>query len=208
MGGALSAALADLGPVRTRVPGRSLAVVLGVGVVVAAIAVVVSGLRPDAPALPLWWLLGVTLLWLLVAPFLMVRAIVPPAGSVLPDAVRAARSAAAVALGMVALGLFGSVETPASLHVGFWGGLWHCSKTTLRITVPVLLVCGLLLRHLHPMGAGRIGAALGAAAGAWAGLALHVICPVAGGAHMGLAHGGATVIGAALGAAVLGRWLR
>jgi hypothetical protein len=209
MGSALAAALTNLGPVRTRVPGRAFVVVVMVGLVAAAIGVGVAGLRPDARGLPLWWLLGMGALWAVAAPFLMARAILPPPGSVLPDAVRAARSAAAVAIGMIVLGLFGSVDAPGvSVHASFLGGFWHCTKTTLRITLPVLLAGGLLLRHVHPMGAGRIAAALGAAGGAWAGLVLHVVCPVAGGAHVGLAHGGATVIGGVLGGLVLGRFLR
>jgi hypothetical protein len=209
-GGALAAALDDLHPVRTRVPGRSFVVVLAVSLVSAAIAVALAGVRPDARALPLWWLLGMGGLWALAGPFLLARAILPPAGQVLPDAARAARSAAVIATALILLGLFGSVDAPGvTAHASsFLGGFWHCTKTTLRIVLPVLLAGGLVLRHLHPMGAGRIAAALGAAGGAWAGLVLHVICALGGGAHVGLAHGGATVIGAAMGAVVLGRLLR
>jgi hypothetical protein len=208
-GAALKAALAELGPVRTRVPGRSFVAVLAVGLVSAGIAIGFAGLRPDARALPLWWVVGMGALWAVAAPLLLARSIMPRPGQVLPDADRAGRSALVVALAMVLLGLFASRDAPGvSLSVPFGAGYWHCTKTALRITVPVLLAAGLVLRHLHPMGAGRLGAALGAAGGACAGFALHVLCPVAGGAHAGLAHGGATVIGAILGAAVLGRFLR
>ena len=211
---ALSAALAALAPVRTRVPARAFAIVLAVGLVSVLAAVLQFGPRSDLGALPPAWVIGMGLVWAIGGPFLVARATLPRAGSVLPDAGRAGRSAVAVALGLVFLGLVATVDAPGATEVPatFAGGFWHCAVFALRITLPVLLVGAFVLRRLHPMGAGRLAAAIGAAGGAWAGFVLHVICPLGGGAHVGLAHGGAALIGAGvggiLGATVLGRLLR
>jgi hypothetical protein len=207
----LTAALGALAPVRTRVPLRALLVLIGVQVVCAAVVLGSLGqLRPDIHALPLPWVVAMGLLFAVAGPFLLARATLPAPGQVLPDPARAGRSALAVAFGLVLLGLFATVDADGVTAVpsSFFGAWWHCTKFALRLTLPVLLGGAVLLRHLHPIGAPQIGAAIGAAGGAWAGFVLHLVCPLGGGAHVGLAHGGAAVVGAALGAGVLAGLLR
>jgi len=58
------------------------------------------------------------------------------------------------------------------------------------------------------VGSWRVAAALGAAGGALGGLTLHFICGFGGGLHVGLAHAGAVVLGAGIGALVLSPFLR
>ena len=61
----------------------------------------------------------------------------------------------------------------------------------------------LVLRRLVPIGGSRIGMALGAAGGAMGGFVLHFICPIAGTAHVVLAHVGGMVLAAGAGALLL-----
>jgi hypothetical protein len=208
---ALTAAVAQMAPVRTRVPLRTLVILVAVQLACAALVFGPLGhLRPDIHALPLPWVLAMGALLAAAGPFLLARATLPARGQVLPDPTRAGRSAIAVAFGLVLVGLVATVDADGVTRVppSFWSGWWHCTKFALRITAPVLLAGAVLLRHLHPMGAPQIAAAVGAAGGAWAAFILHLVCPFGGGAHVGLAHGGAAVIGGALGALVLARLLR
>ena len=209
-GPALTAALTTLTPVRTRVPARAFWLLLAVAGLTVGLALLQFGVRRDLAALPLAWVVVLGGLWAAAGPWLLARAVLPQPGQVLPDATRAGRSAVAVAAGLVLLGLLATVDAAGVTRVPttFWGGWWHCTKFALRITLPVLLAAAVLLRHLHPMGSGKIAGALGAAGGAVAGALLHFICPLGGGAHVGLAHGGAAVVGGVIGALLLSRLLR
>lgn len=210
MSPALAGAAASAAPVRTRVPIRSFAVLLAVALLLAVGVVAALGLRPDAAALPLPWLVGFGAVFAIAGPFLLARAILPPAGQVLPSPARAARSALVVAVGLVVLGLVATIDAPGVTVQArsFTRGFLHCAGFSLRIILPILLAGGLVLRRVYPMGAGQVAAGIGAAAGAWAGLVLHLICPLGGPAHVGFAHGGAAAIGGALGALLLTRVLR
>jgi hypothetical protein len=210
-GPALTAALTQLAPVRTRVPGRAWLLLVGVQLACAALVLLQLGhLRRDLHALPLAWVIAMGLVWAAAGPFLLGRAIVPSRGQVLPDGARAGRTAIAVALLLVLLGLVATVDAAGVTRIParFAGAWWHCTSFALRITLPVIIAGALVLRHLHPVGAPGIAAAVGAAGGAWAGFVLHLICPFGGAAHVGLAHGGAAVVGAALGTLGLARILR
>ena len=208
-GPALTAALAQLQPVRTRVPLRGFLLLLALLLACAAVTFTQLGPRRDLSALPLVWFLAMGVIWISAGPYLLARAVLPARGAVLPDAARAGRNALVVAAGLVVLGLVATVDAEGVTRVpsSFVSGWWHCTKFALRISLPVMLAAALLLRHLHPMGAVQIGAAIGAAGGAWAGFVLHVICPLGGAAHVGFAHGGAAVTGAGLGALLLGRFV-
>jgi hypothetical protein len=205
-GPALTAALRDLPPVRTRVPVRAFVLLLAVLLICAAVTFSQLGTRHDLGALPLAWVLAMGVIWFAAGPFVLARAVLPARGNVLPDAARAGRTAIVVAAGLVLLGLIATVDAAGVTRFPstFLRGWWHCTTFALRITVPLLLGAAVVLRHLHPMGGGQIGAAVGAAGGAWAGFVLHLICPLGGGAHVGFAHGGAAVMGAGLGALFLG----
>jgi hypothetical protein len=203
---ALLAAVGAMKPVHTRVPARAALLLLASGVVFPVAALALRPLRADLPFLPTWWVVLVAALWAGAALLSLASAVIPRRGEVLPDAGRAGRAAAVVAGGLVLLGLLGGVEGPdrAIQPASFAGGLWHCLRFGLPVTLPMVLVAAVLLRRLHPLGGRRIGAAVGAAGGALAGLTLHFVCPFASGAHVGLAHGGGVVLGAVLGALLLG----
>lgn len=210
MSPALAGAAASAAPVRTRVPVRSFAFVAAVALLLAVGVVAFLGLRRDAAALPLPWLVGFGAVFALAGPFLLARAILPPAGQVLPSPARAGRSALVVAVGLVVLGLVATIDAPGVTVQprSFTQGFLHCAGISLPLILPILLAGALVLRRVYPMGAGQVAAGIGAAAGAWAGLVLHLICPIGGPAHVGFAHGGAATIGAAVGALLLTRVLR
>ena len=207
--GALLEAVRTMRPVRTRVPRRALLLVLGVGLVW-PVAAVIHRTRADLSFLPLAWVVAMALAWAagVVAP--LVAALIPRRGEVLPDGARAGRVAAVCASLLVLLGLVATVDAPGktTLPASFASGWWHCASFGLKIAAPVLMVSALVLRRLHPVGSWRVAAALGAAGGALGGLTLHFICGYGGGLHVGLAHAGAVVLGAAIGAVVLAPFLR
>ena len=119
---------------------------------------------------------------------------------------RAARVAVLAALTLVLTGLLFTVDAPGVtiLPETRWAGFlplwWHCVSFSLKATVPMLLVAAIALRRMTVVNLSYLGAAVGAAGGALSGLTLHGLCPYGGAAHVGLAHGGGVVIGAALGA--------
>jgi hypothetical protein len=205
---ALLDALAKLQPVRTRVPVRTLVLVLAVGLVWPVIAVL-RRTRADLPYLPLAWVVVMALVWSagVVAP--LWAALLPRRGEVLPDGARAARVAAASASLLVLLGLLTTVDSPeTTIPASFGAAWWHCASFGLRVAAPVLAVSALVLRRLYPVGSWRVAAALGAAGGALGGLTLHFICSYGGGLHVGLAHAGGVVLAALAGALVLPVFLR
>jgi hypothetical protein len=208
-GKALLDAVGTMRPVRTRIPGRTLLVLLGVGLIVPA-AAVIHRTRADLPYLPLVWVVLMALAWAagVVAP--LAAALVPRRGEVLADGARAARVAALTASVLVLLGLVATVDAPGKtlIPLSFGRAWWHCVSFALKVAVPVLVASAIVLRRLHPVGSWRVAAALGAAGSALGGLTLHFICGFGGGLHVGLAHAGAVVLGAGIGAVVLAPFLR
>jgi hypothetical protein len=206
----LLAAVGDMRPVRLRVPWRSALVLLAVGALFPIYVLAVRRLRGDLADLPPLWVAAAASWWGIAVAATLASAVAPRRGEVLPNAMQAGRAAVLAAVALVALGLFGTVDAPGKTlpPPSFAWGWWHCTRFGLGVTGPLLLVAAFMLRRLHPLGARSIGAALGATGGALAGLALHFLCPYGGGAHVGLAHGGGVVLGAALGALLLGPFLR
>jgi hypothetical protein len=207
-GGPLLEAVGSMRPVRTRVPARTLLLLLVVGLV-APVAAVIHRTRPDLPFLPVAWVVVMALAWVggVVAPLL--AALIPRRGQVLPDGARAGRIAALSTALLVLLGLVATVDAPGRTVIpDFPEGWWHCVSFGLKIAAPVLLASAVVLRRLHPVGSWRVSAALGAAGGALGGLTLHFICGYGGGLHVGLAHAGAAVLAAGIGAVVLAPWVR
>jgi hypothetical protein len=210
---ALRNALAVMKPVRTRRPLLAAAVVLAAAALRPAHSLVVNGLRPDFADLPTAWRTLAPLVWVAGLLFLLAAAMLPRRGAVLPDVAAAGRATWVVAVGLIGFGLFATVDGPTTIVPpatprAFGVMWWHCTGYSVLVILPPLLAGGFLLRRLFPLGAVRVAAALGAAAGAAAGLALHFICPVGGSLHVGFAHAGAVVIGAGLGALLVGRVLR
>jgi hypothetical protein len=210
----LLAAVEGMKAVRTRVPWRTVA---ALGLVVAAIpagGVLFLGPRKDLAALPVAWVAATAVVWGAGVLVTLLAATWPRRGEVLPDTGKARLTAIIVAGLLLLLGIFGTADptaetvVPESTLAGFGHWWWHCTKFALKAVIPVLVLGGLLLRRLFPVGGMWAGAALGAAGGAAAGLALHFVCAVGGGLHVAVAHGGGVVIGALLGMLLLPRVLR
>jgi hypothetical protein len=208
-GPALLAAIGDMKPVRTRVPARTLLLLLAVGAVWPIIAVLHRP-RADLPFLPVAWVVAMAAAWTAGVVVPLVVAILPRRGEVLADGARAARVAAACASLLVLLGLVATVDAPGktSYPPSFLMGWWHCASFAVKVAVPVLITGALALRHLYPVGTWRVAAAIGAGGGAFGGLTLHFICGYGGGLHVGLAHAGGVVLAALMGALVLPPFLR
>jgi hypothetical protein len=206
---ALLEAVNTMKPVRTRVPARTLLVLLGVGLVW-PLAAIIHRTREDLPFLPVAWVVLMALAWATGVVTPLVAALIPRRGEVLPDGGRAGRVAAVCASLLVLLGLVATVDAPGKTTIppSFAAAWWHCASFGLKVAAPVLIASAVVLRRLHPVGSWRVAAALGAAGGALGGLTLHFICGYGGGLHVGLAHAGAVVLGAAVGAVVLAPFLR
>jgi hypothetical protein len=203
---ALMGSLDGMKPVRTRVPIRTLLIVLAAGCVYPVAALAIYPLRHDLSALPTAWLVAVALVWLAGFSIPLALALLPRRQQVLPDASRAARVAVLAALTLVLTGLLFTVDAPGitilpkTRWAGFFALWWHCVSFSLKATVPMLVAASIALRRMTVVNLSYLGAPIGAAGGALAGLTLHGLCPYGGAAHVGLAHGGGVVIGAALGA--------
>jgi hypothetical protein len=78
-----------------------------------------------------------------------------------------------------------------------WRG---CVITGLEVSAPVIVAGTLSLRRVAILDPWRLGAALGAAGGALAGLTLHLTCPDSRPVHLALAHAGGVVMSAVAGA--------
>jgi hypothetical protein len=210
---ALLAAVQEMRPVRPRVPARAVLAVAAAALALPTFMLLGPGPRKDLAALPLAWVAAMGVCW--AAGFLVVllAATWPRRGEVLPDTARAGRAALLVGTCLLLLGLFATVDAPGTTvpeatfaaFSHFW---WHCTRFGLEASAPVLLVGGLVLRRLFPIGSAWAGAALGATGGAMAGLTLHFICPIGGGLHVGFAHAGNVAVGALLGMILLPRVLR
>jgi hypothetical protein len=203
---ALLATVSAMRPVRKRVPFRTLLVVAAAAVVFPTVAIAIYPLRRDLAALPPLWFAAVAVMWLAGFIIPLSAALLPRPGQVLPDGARARRTAILASLTLVLTGLLFAVDVPgvtilpATRWAGFGHLWWHCVSFSFKVTIPAVLVAAIALRKLTAAHFTRLGAAIGAAAGALSGLTLHGLCPYGGAAHVGLAHGGGVIIGALLGA--------
>jgi hypothetical protein len=203
---ALLASVNAMRPVRMRVPFRTLLVVAAAAVVFPTVAISIYPLRRDLRALPPLWFAAVAVVWLAGFIIPLTAAILPRPGQVLPDGARARRTAILACLTLVLTGLLFTVDIPgvtilpAMRWAGFGRLWWHCVSFSFKVTIPAVFVAAIALRKLAAAHLVRLGAAIGAAAGALSGLTLHGLCPYGGAEHVGLAHGGGVVIGAVVGA--------
>jgi len=204
---ALESELAQLAPVRTRRPVRRLAMVVAVSLLYGAGLVVMLTIRRDLDELPVGWLIGAGLLWLLGFAVPLYLATVPRPGSMMPRWRLAGLTAVIAAIAAIGLGVMLHPLGPHSVVLGWqsvtrgYGCLLHGLETAI---VPVIAGT-LALRKALPVGARWIAAALGASGGSLGGLVLHLHCPVADGLHVGLIHGGSIVAAAVLAAALVPR---
>ena len=210
---ALLKAVQEMKPVRMRSRFTAFVIVLAFGLIWPALTMILRPMRQDLPGLPRMWVLAGALVWGAVFVVSLAAALVPRRGDVLPGAGRASRVSFVGMLIVFLFALFFSTSVPGlSLEPADRG--WtlfdscvHCVGYVFRVAGVFLVVGVIVLRRLMPVGARRIGMALGAAGGALAGLALHFICPFAGTDHVVLSHVGGMVLAAAAGAALLPSFL-
>jgi len=205
----LLAKVGEMKAVRTR--GRFAALVtVGVAGLIGPIALLVlMPWRRDLGALPPAWVAGAAAIWFGACATSLVAALVPARGDVLPSAGRASGVAFAAVAALAVFTLLGSVEAPGvspRLPAGAWPLVLSCLRC-IALLLPVavvFLIAGIVaLRRVLPMGARRIGVALGAAGGAMGGFVLHWHCPLAQTAHVVLGHAGGVLLAAAAGAFLL-----
>lgn len=202
----LLAHLANMRPVRPRVPRQSLLMVALVAGTYPAWALTALPLRSDLAGLSIVWVAGVGALWLAGFIVPLTFALLPAAGHVIPDGKRAFRTACLTAILLIGASLLLGVDvfgggrrtSPGSAEsLAAWR---RCVTGGLRVSAPVIVAGTLALRRLAFMEPWRLGAALGAAGGSLAGATLHLSCSNGQPIHVLLAHAGGIVIGAVAGA--------
>jgi hypothetical protein len=202
---AVIAAMRPGQPVVRRNPNRAFVVVLVVSLAALAVHLHNQRLRRDLDALPSWWLWTLAAGWLAVfiAPLaiVMLRA----RRTLLPGE-RAIRLAVfAVPALAIAMTTVLRIDVPPATKLltnpaDIIAELEWCLVGGLQlIAVPFALGMFLVRRSCLPVHRRWIGAALGAANGALAGLMLHFACGVGGTLHTGVAHAGHAVLGAIAG---------
>jgi Negative regulator of sigma F len=193
-------------PVRTRTPLRSFLIVLSASLVYAIVPLLVFHIRPDLPYLSIAGVVIVAALWLAAFVVPLGLALVPPRGQVLPDPLRAARSGAMAAGLLILVSLLYPTEAPGhSLPIAFWPGVAHCLWFVVRMWLGAFLLALFAIRRLLFIGSWRLGAAIGASAGALSGLVLYFLCPYADRWHVAVAHGGGVAVCGVLGAIIVSR---
>jgi hypothetical protein len=204
---ALDAELRTLAPTTPRRPLRQLAWVVAASLGWAAAMVGLLTVRRDLDELPLPWLVAYGVAWL--AGFAVPLALVvrPRRGEMMPRWLPAAAVAAVAAIGLIVTGLTLAQNGPSSSHLGLasWAG---CLSTGLATALVPIALVALALRGAAPAATQVTAVIIGAAAGALGGLMLHVHCPIADGVHVGVIHGGVTLLAAIVAGLVLPRWLR
>lgn len=191
--------IASISPVRTRRPRLIFAVVAALSLAYGTGAILLgNGLRPDLPGLPLAKWLGLAILfavWLIVQ---LAWSVLPRRGQVLPRSDRASALATLLSVGFAALGAMVGFDDPERSVYPLPGELWQhalpCALTGLLLALGPALITLIALKGQLPVGAWRLGVAVGGASGALAGLALHLQCAVVGPLHVGLVHGAMVVL--------------
>jgi hypothetical protein len=203
----LEAELAKLAPVSLRRPVRQLTLLLGISLIYGGGVCAMLSTRRDLAELPVIWLVGAGLAWLLgfVAPVYL--ATVPRAGGVIPRWQLAGAASVIGSLGFIALGLTLHPHGAASVALD-WDHLGKgtsCLKFGLATAIVPVVVGAVFLRGALPVGSRWVAAALGAGGGSLGGLMLHLHCPITERLHVGLIHGGVVGVAALLAAALVPR---
>ncbi|MGE0872098.1 MAG: NrsF family protein [Kofleriaceae bacterium] len=207
MSSALEHELAALTPVTTRRPVRQLVLLVIVSLAYAAGVVALLALRRDLSELPISWLVGAALAWLLGFVLPAYVAIVPDLGSMIPRRQLAIAASVTASIALISLGLLihpsgpSSVQLPAAKLAHGHG----CLELGIVSAIVPAVLGAVLLRRTIPHGARWIAAALGAASGSLGGLVLHLHCHITDPLHVGVIHGGVVLVGAALSALVVPR---
>jgi hypothetical protein len=198
--------IASMRSVRTRAPLKSLSIVFLASLVYASMPFLLFHVRPDLPNLPLGGVITVTAIWFAAFAVPLASVLLPPRGQVLPDNVRASRTAAVAVSLLILCSLLFPTEAPGhSRSIAFWPGVAHCVWFVLRMWLGAFALALLAVRRLLFTGTWRLGAAIGASAGALSGLVLYILCPYADRFHVAVAHGGGVLICGILGALIVSR---
>lgn len=195
---ALLAAMADLAPVSTRRPARRVFAIAAIALLVTAAALLkVLGVRPDLRTLDAAPLLLFVLLGTVAFAASLVVALVPPRGQVIPSGATSVTVPVLLAAIVVPLALYLGTHLVGSGTVLEAPHLWRSTLACFVVGSAVAAIpatLGMLaLRKVVPTGGWRTAFAVGAAAGALAGLALELHCSIADPAHITLGHGLAMV---------------
>jgi hypothetical protein len=203
----LEAELAQLTPVATRRPVRQLALLVAISLIYGAGVLAMVAMRRDAHELPMGWLVGAGLAWLLGVVVPLYLATVPRAGAVTPRWQLAGLASVIGSIGFIGLGLALHPSGPSSVTLGWdnFGRGYGCLGTGLATALVPVVVGAIFLRGALPVGSRRIAAALGAGGGSLGGLVLHLHCPVTDSLHVGLVHGGVVGVAALIAAALVPR---
>lgn len=178
-------------------------VAIAIVVILIAVAAGLALMRPDLPALPLPSLIGVSLGIAFLAAATLVVALSP--GS---------RGLGAPVTTLVALA---AITTPLYALMTMMAGLGDAPDGprvrgcfTMSLAVASFALAGLTfaLRRSVPAAAVARGALLGACAGAWAGLTIHLHCPCGEALHILLGHAVPIAICSLAGALISPRFLR
>lgn len=196
----LEAELAELTPVATRRPVRQLVLLVAISLFYGAGVLAMSALRRDMRELPMGWLIGAGLAWLVGFVVPVYLATVPRAGAVTPRGRLAGLASIIGSLGFIGLGLLLHPSGPTSFQLGWehFGRGYTCLEFGLATALVPIIGGTVLLRGALPVGSHGIAAALGAGGGSLGGLGLHLHCPITDGLHVGLMHGGVVAMAALL----------
>jgi hypothetical protein len=204
----LEAELAALTPVAPRRPVRQLALLVAVSLIYGAGVLAMLTVRRDLHELPMGWLVGASLAWLLGFVVPVYLATVPAPGAVMPRWKLAGASAVVGALGFIALGFAIHPAGPSSIPAIGWDHFTRgrgCLEFGLLTALVPVVAGAIFLRGTLPVRSRPVAAALGAGGGSLGGLMLHLHCPITEGLHVGLMHGGVVVVAALVAAALVPR---
>lgn len=196
----IRASIADTAPVGLSPRAR---VAVSIVVVLVAVSIGIALMRPDISALPFGALLGVTLGVAFLATATLVVALSPGSRGL------GAPVTALVALAAITAPLYAIITMTASLGLAQDGpAVRGCFSMSLAVAAIALTGLTYALRRSVPVAPVARGALLGACAGAWAGLAIHLHCPCGDRMHILLGHAVPIAIFSVVGAIVSPRLLR
>jgi hypothetical protein len=177
--------------------------VVSIVAVLAAMSLGIALMRPDLSALPVGSLVAVTLGVAVLATVTLVVALTPGGRGL------GASVTTLVAFATFTAPLYAVITMAASLGIAEDGPrVRGCFSMSLAMAAIALAGLTFALRRSVPVASTARGALLGACAGAWAGLAIHLHCPCGDRMHILIGHAVPIAIFAVVGAIVPPRFLR